>query len=297
MRFTLRLPAQLALATALSALTVSAHAERIYGASTTALVNFDSASPASFTSVNFSGVAAGQTIRSIDFRPATGTLYALSSSGAANTLYTVNLASGALTTVGAFSITGNASARISIDFNPTVDRLRVVTGSGFNYRVNPNDAAVAGVDTNLNTTDIISGIAYTNSVAGATSTTLYAYNFDLDTLNTIGGIGGTPSPNGGVVTSVGGTGGPSAFNAAIGFDISGATGVGYIAYDEFDSTFANSEFYTVNLGTGALTQIGANDVLPALVGLSVAPQAVPEPSAFAALGLGARALLRRRKRA
>ncbi|RYE77687.1 MAG: UDP-glucose 4-epimerase GalE [Oxalobacteraceae bacterium] len=59
--------------------------------------------------------------------------------------------------------------------------------------------------------------------------------------------------------------------------------------------FAHEGGFTVNLGTGVLTPLGFVGI--PLIDFSVAPQAVPEPASFAALGLGAVVVLCRRKRA
>ena len=110
------------------------------------MVSFNSATPGTFlTNVPLSGITAGEGVLGIDFRPATGQLYAISGStsvASTGTVYTVNLATGALSTVGTAGNTGlmpgNTSSRVSLDFNPVVDRMRVVTGNRQNYRFNPN---------------------------------------------------------------------------------------------------------------------------------------------------------------
>src|SRR5688500_4607605 len=90
---------------ALALAAVSANAELIWGitvpgANGSNLVSFDSANPGGFTNgATLTGTLAGHTIRGIDFRPSDGRLYAVSSTGATAQLYTVNLVTGALTTV------------------------------------------------------------------------------------------------------------------------------------------------------------------------------------------------------
>lgn len=301
----MRIASALAVATIVATSTL-ARAEVIYGISvpgaSTNLIHFDSATPGAFTTVGaISGIVAGQTLRGIDFRPADGQLYAVSTNGTAAQLYTINLNTAVATPVGSgFDLTGTNSTRVSIDFNPVVDRIRVVTGSGQNYRLNPNTGALVLQDTNIVTvgsgaTPLISGIAYTNNVAGATQTTLYAYDFILDSLGTIGGINGVPSPNGGQYSIIGSSGKVTG-DAGAGFDISGATGIGYFTADDFTgSSGFNAEFFTVDLTTGALTQVGADDLFSVLdiSVLPVTPTAVPEPTTLslallAALGLAAR---------
>lgn len=279
----------------------TAQAELIYGitvptAGVSSLLSFDSATPGASTSIGaITGIVAGHTLRGIDFRPSNGQLYAISSSGTAAQIYTVNLATGVATPVGAgVTLTGNTSTRISLDFNPVVDALRVVTGSGQNYRVNANTGSLIAQDTNISGSPLISGIAYTNNFAGATQTTLYAYDFISDNLGTIGGINGVPSPNGGLFNIVGNSGLVTG-DAGAGFDISGATGMAYMSVDDFNGSAGfNAEFFSINLVTGALTQIGGDDPFPVL-DISVLPVAavVPAPTtallALAALaGLGAR---------
>ena len=43
-----------------------------------------------------------------------------------------------------------SGTRFGVDFNPMVDRLRVVSDAEQNLRINPNNGAIAGVDTALN---------------------------------------------------------------------------------------------------------------------------------------------------
>ena len=122
--------------------------------------------------------------------------------------------------------------------------------------------------------------------------TLYAYDFLSDNVGTIGGINGSPGPNGGVFSVIGGSGIITG-DAGLGFDISGATGIGYITVDDCTgSTGVGAEFFTVNLATGALTQTSLDDFGP-ILDISVQPTAVPEPATLslallAALGLAAR---------
>jgi hypothetical protein len=152
-----------------------------------------------------------------------------------------------------FTLTGSTSSRFSIDFNPVVDRLRVVTGNGQNYRVNPIDGTLVAQDASLfdgADAPLISGAAYSNNFVGATETTLYAYEYSTDTVGISGSLNGTPdSPNGGLYTVLGNSG-IVTFGAAAGLDISGATGVAYFGADNNDSTTAATELYTVNLSTG-----------------------------------------------
>ena len=287
-----------ALILAAAATTASAQ-ETIYAlTSAGGLISFSSASPS--ISNNFggiSGLGANQVLRGIDFRPANGLLYGVATDGAAQ-LYTIDLFSAAATAVGSsFSIADAAGAtgstRISIDFNPTVDRLRLISGDGINLRINPNTGAIAGTDTRLNFnagsgtgTPFLADIAYTNNFVGATTTTLYGYDYSNDNLVTVGGLNGTPSPNGGLVTSVG----PSGFvanTASTGFDISSVTGNAFVTLDTASNV---DSLYSVNLATGAHTLIGSTDV--ELLDMSIL---IPAPSVAGLLGIALVGANRRRR--
>jgi len=291
----------LALMLALAAITTSAaRAELIYGVTDEAiptLVRFDSASPEVSTIIGPTGIA---TLRAIDFRPVNGMLYGLdfNTTSFAAQLYTIDLTTGAATPIFApVTLTGaSSSTRVSIDFNPVSGLIRVVTGNGSSFRINPDTGALtpdttfayaAGDPSEASNPPEIVGVAYTNNFPGATSTTLYAYDFNLDngdTITRVGDIGGSPlSPNTGQMFTVGGLGGPLAFRGDVGFDISGLTGLAYLNLDEFNSLTFEDEFYTVNLSTGAATFLGTTTGVN-LLDISVAP--VPEPSTIGLVVIG-----------
>src|SRR5438045_2902203 len=103
----------------------SAHAEDVWALTTTnALLRFDTAAPGTLLGITqISGLQPGESLLNIDFRPANGRLYGL---GSTSRLYTVDPGSGVATQVGAtgaFVLNGTA---FGFDFNPTVDRIRVV---------------------------------------------------------------------------------------------------------------------------------------------------------------------------
>ncbi|WP_201986897.1 DUF4394 domain-containing protein [Hymenobacter rubidus] len=176
----------------------SAQAQTVYGLATTAgavtsLVTFQATAPGTLTATTpITGLGTGQTLVGLDSRPNTGQLFALgyNPTGTQAQVYILNPTTGALTAAGA-AITlnlGTVLNRIGFDFNPTVDRIRVTGSNNTNFRLNPNNGALAATDTNLAyaTTDAnaaqtpgVGAVAYGNSFIGATNTVLY----DIDEAN------------------------------------------------------------------------------------------------------------------
>jgi hypothetical protein len=245
---------------------------------TNQLVSFTLSAPATFMSrVPITGLGGGELVMALDFRPATGELYAI---GTLNRLYVLNPTTGAATQVGAsgaFTLAGVGSGTsIGFDFNPTVDRIRVTTTAEENVRLNPATGALAATDTplayaigdvNQGANPAIVASAYTNNVAGATTTALYGIDADLDVL-----VLQNP-PNNGTLTTVG----PLGFNAVstlAGFDIVsiGGVNVAYAVLQE-GSFVLPSRLYRIDLTTGAATFVGnAADILGALAIVPAAPR-------------------------
>ena len=212
-------------------LSASASAEPMFGITTgNQLVRFDSNNPAKLVSTTaITGLQTGETVLGADFRPANGQLFAI---GSTSRVYVLNLATGIASQIGATPFTpalnGTSAA---VDFNPTVDRIRVVTDADENLRINPDNGAVVSVDTSLafQSSDTSFGInpnvtcaAYTNNFAGAFSTTLYGIDVGTDRVVTIGTEGGTVSPNTGQIFSRDRVGFNTSTNC--GMDVSGLSG-------------------------------------------------------------------------
>lgn len=222
------------------------------------LVTVDSAAPSTvLRSVALSGLPVGARLIGFDARPAAGSvLYGLANTGQ---LYVINGITGVATSLGAPLALGQFPAHSGFDFNPTVDRIRIVTDANQNLRVNPDNGAVAATDPNVayragdsgaGLDPAITGAAYTNNVAGATSTVLYLIDTNRAVLVTQGSVDGSVGPNTGQLFTVGALG--LATNATSGFDISRT---GEIVALLTDNAGAQA-LYRVNLATGAATRIG-----------------------------------------
>ena len=213
------------------------------------LLRFNTSTPGTVTNLGaISGLQAGESVVGIDVRPATGELYAV---GSTSRLYTINKTTASATLVASLS-TPLSGVAFGVDFNPTVDRLRIVSDSGQNLRANPATGVVMTDSTLNGPTSNVAAAAYTNSFNGATTTSLFDISTATDTLYLQGGLNGSPSPNGGTLTAVGPLNAGDVTNV-IGFDTLSADGTAFAAMTIGSAT----SLYTINLSTGAATLIGA----------------------------------------
>lgn len=256
------------------------------------LVNFDTVSPGTTTNLSITGLTAGDFLSDIDARPAGGALYGLANNGGTGRLYTIDRSTGVATLQSTLS-TGLTGAFFGLDFNPTVDRLRIVSNTGQNLRVNV-DSGVAIIDSalqfaagdpNVGTPPQLVASAYTNNFPTATATTLFGLDLTTQSL-----VSQAP-PNAGTLNTIGSL--STLLFPEAGFDISGLTGLAYAVLNGF-------ELAQVNLSTGATTSLGAINAPSSIVGFAAQPgvTAVPEPSSILllALGLGAAACTQFRRR-
>ncbi len=232
--------------------------DTIYALTTSnSFFTFNPATPGTTTApVAITGLAAGETVQAIDFRPANGALYGmvLNLGGSMFRVVTINPATGATTAVGGFS--ANGGGFFGFDFNPVVDRIRIVSDSENNMRVDPDTGAVT-VDTNLNPGNPnVVGSAYNNNFAGTPGTTLYGIDTGTDML-----VIQNP-PNAGTLINVGALGVNS--SAGVGFDIS-QCGTAYASL----LVGGTNGLYTIDVTTGAATAVGAIGSGAALLGIAV----------------------------
>ena len=215
-----------ALAVALLVVPSVASADPAAGITGTAdLALFDTANPAGLTSRPITGLQTGsEKAVGLDMRPATGQLFLITVpvgvlASATIRSYFVDPATAAASFVASIpgTIPGAADVPTGADFNPVVDRLRVVNANNANARINPNNGTVAGTDTSLTytapSTGPITAVAYDRNIAPGppgtlappgTLTTLYGIDVGADRLVTIGGVGADGgSPNGGAVRTAG----------------------------------------------------------------------------------------------
>ena len=82
-----------------------------------------------------SGLQTDTKLVGIDYRPATGALYGLGDRGG---VYVVNPMSGRARLRARLNVALEGT-RFGVDFNPTVDRLRIVSDTGQNLRANVDD--------------------------------------------------------------------------------------------------------------------------------------------------------------
>ncbi len=238
------------------------------------LIRVDSAAPGTVTStVVLTGLRVNETILGFDYRPSSPrVLYGLGSGGQ---LYAINPLNGSAAAVGAPNLLVGTAA--GVDFNPSVDRLRVVTNTNQNLRLNSDTGALAATDTPLayaagdagfGTAPRVSGAAYSNNVAGGTPTTLYVIDSARGVLATQGSPNASPvSPNSGQLFTVGTLG--VATNDNVGFDIA-RDGSVYATLSAPGST--STGLYRIDLATGRATLVGTVGTgTRQYLGLAVAP--------------------------
>ena len=244
-----------AAAAALAAPAPARAAEAFVGVDVTGqMVTFSSARPQIARRRDITGLPAGEEIVGLDVRPLTRTVVALSD---ASRLYTLDPVAASVTAIGtapfAPALVGQS---FGFDFNPTVDRIRVVSNLRQNLRLNPITGATAAVDgalayvagdANAGQPAGVTASAYTNSFAGATTTQL----FGIDTVRNVLAL--QNPPNAGGLATVGALGvdatSPSAFDI-----VNVAGGTAYAALRLAGTR--GSRLYTINLATGGATAVG-----------------------------------------
>jgi len=252
------------------------------------LVRFDSDTPSAVTVVgSFNG--ANVFLDAIDFRLSDGRLYGYLDS--TDSVYSIDLNTAALTLhSNPPSAAPTNTFQLGMDFNPRIDRLRVVTDSNQNIVYNPI-AGTFGAFTNLfygagdpNANQIANIIenAYTQNIVGGVGTQQYAIDYVLDVLVKL-------DNNAGTLTTVGALGVDT--DIYTGFDIYTTAGGVDFAYAILTGETGPGGFYTINLTTGAATLVGGLGDLEQVYSLAVV---IPAPASVLALLVPA-CLVRRRR--
>jgi hypothetical protein len=221
------------------------------------LVLFRSDDPEAATTVKIRGLQKKEKLLAIDVRPLNGQLYGL---GSTSRIYTINRTTGQATAVAGPFDPLLAGESFAFDFNPVVDRIRIVSDSGQNLRVNPDTGAIAAVD---------AGLAYAGgdpNFATIPGVVACAYNNNdniPETLTVLFNIDATRDilvrqdpPNAGTLNTIGALG--VDITDVAGFDISGNTGIAYagLVVKDGSKKRLRTTLFTVNLATGATTSLG-----------------------------------------
>ena len=279
------------------------------------LLRIDTAAPQDILSGGVITGLAGQDLIGIDFRPANGQLYGVGNLGG---VFQINPNTRAATLVSTLVVdptdltspfAGLSGSRFGVDFNPVADRLRLVSDTEQNLRVN--------VDTGLTITDgdlqyqagqpgatgdnpAVTSAAYTNSFGPSPRTTPGTTLYTIEVREAEDRLLIQNPPNNGTLVYVSMLGVNA--SALSGFDIFfdpsrpvGQENVGYAVLQ--DITGGISRLYeidlTIGLATNSATEIGTIGAGDLIDGFAVTP--IPEPAGLALMGLAGAALLRRRR--
>jgi hypothetical protein len=259
--------------------------EMVYAVTATnQLVQFNAGQPQkTLSSKALTGLAAGDTLLGIDYRVAKGQLFGLGISGQ---LYRIDTQTGAASAVGTPNMLPKAGAtEWGFDFNPTVDRIRVINNAGDNLRLHPDTGALVDGNPNEAGVQFDGRLAYDAADANAGKTPAvvaagYTYNKDNDKITTNYALDGRQgvlvhqgtkegvqpavSPNTGKLYTVGSLGvGP--FDKAT-LDISDVSNAAFSAI----TAGSKSVWYRIDLATGKATRIGTV-AAGAVVGAAIEP--------------------------
>ena len=259
------------------------HAQTAYAVtSANQLVSFNVSTPGTLGApIAITGLQGGEQVLAIDARPSSGHVFAL---GSTSRIYIVSTTTGATAQVGPSAQFVLGGTAFGFDFNPTVDRIRVVSDADQNLRLNPFTGlavtditlAYAAGDVNAGQNPNVQGSAYTNNFPGALTTVLYGIDVGRDALVT------QNPPNAGTLNTVGSLGVDA--TAVLGFDIL-SVGGGNVAYALLQ-VGGVSGMYLINLATGAAALIGNLPGGTTVTGLAV----VADPAEVVNISTRARVL-------
>lgn len=261
--------------------------ETLYAVSTgNHLLGFNAGQPQKILSRRpLTGLQPQERVLGIDYRVARGQLFALGSSGR---LYRIDTASAQATPVGAPFAAALRGQGFGFDFNPAVDRIRIVSDTGQNLRAHPDTGALVDADpktdgfqpdgtlaydasdVNAGKPAAVLGAAYSYNQVDEKITTNFAIDSRQGVLVTQGtreGVLPAVSPNTGRLFTVGPLGaGPFERSS---FDISDVDNVGYAALTRAGA--GASVLYRIDLASGAATRIGTIGGGEAVDGLAIEP--------------------------
>ena len=249
------------------------------------LLKFNAGTPGRIlTTLNVTGLQAGESLLGIDYRVVSDQLYALGSSGR---LYTINEDTAVASMVGMPFAVKLEGTQFGFDFNPSVDRIRVVSNTGQNLRLHPDTGAVvdsnptlegvqtdgkltyAASDTSFGKSPIPVGAAYSYNKADPKITTNFALDAATGALVTQGsreGVMPAVSPNTGQLFTVGSLG--MSFTTAA-FDIQALSDVAFAALNSDGSSA--SRWVTIDLKTGVAKSLGTVGGGERVVGIALEP--------------------------
>lgn len=245
----MKLPLVAAALGAALVLPASAPAVTLYATDTkNRLLTFDSKRPAKVTkTTTMRGLPARVTVRGLDLRPKTGDLWLL---GSDSRLYTLNLDGTVLPVSPVPFATRLAGTAFGFDFNPMVDRIRIVSDAEQNLRANPETGNLVQPDGPLKPGDpSITAAAYTTSVVSPTNaptTTLYVIDAKAGTVHV------QMPPNDGLLQP----GKPLTIKVPneLHFDLVGAGNAGFITGKR--TRTARTELFRINVNDGKVKSVG-----------------------------------------
>jgi hypothetical protein len=251
------------------------------------LIRFMASYPARLTlRQRLTGLPDGDAVADIDFRVARGVLFGITQQGR---VVTIDPWTAKVSVVSAsLPVLSWGGQRVGMDFNPSVDRIRIVSAGGMNLRLHPDTGSVIDSQPKEPGLQTDKPLAYLSGDANAgrapeVTAVAYTYNKDNEKITTLFGIdraqgvlvrhgsveGAQPfvSPDSGQLSTVGALGLGKLVDVT--FDIADLRHLGLAAVRT--SAEPRSVLVDVNLQTGAAKALGVIGDGEPVIGLAIVP--------------------------
>lgn len=240
------------------------------------VVNFDRATGAVTSSLQWTGLAADDELIGADARPSGTSIHVVTRAGK---VYAANADRTALVVISSLfadpsdttdPFQGLEGEVFSVDFNPVVDRLRIVSDTGQNLRVNVDTGATI-TDAPLNPgAPSVEAASYSNSFGAACRTQLYVIDASSDSLML------QDPPNAGTLREVGPLGLGRGPGSGVRFEIATSSDGRGNALALWPSS-EGADLYDIDVRTGAASNGRRLRLRPGetVIGLSARPASPP----------------------